>query len=177
MTNNEFVIFGSLVRPLRLVPGLHRATHRIALFLERADPPLGVSQGEAHLLAHLAPVGACSVNELHAAFAHKRSTLTSYLDRLEAARLVRREVHPGDRRSFMVFLTARGEKTAQRVHERLAELERAVLGRVPAGAAAGFEAVLAAMLEMTADQAAGSPARSGKTKRARASGEARRSGE
>jgi DNA-binding MarR family transcriptional regulator len=164
------------VRPLRLVPGIHRATHRIALFLERAEPPLGVSHGEAHLLAHLVEVGACSVNDLFLAFAHKRSTLTSLLDRLETARLVRREVHPGDRRSFLVFLTARGEKTAQRVRERLAKLERVIVSRVPAGATAGFDAVLAAVQEITADQGGG-PARSGRTKRARASGDARRSGE
>src|SRR5262245_22576297 len=105
---------------LLLVPSVHRATHRIGLFLEATRPPLGLSQGECHLLAHLAEAGPCTVGELHRAFAHKRSSLTSYLDRLEARRAVVREVRPEDRRSFRVSLTRTGARMAAQVHRRLA---------------------------------------------------------
>jgi DNA-binding MarR family transcriptional regulator len=120
------------MKPLRFALDVHRATHRIALYLEAAEPPLDVSQGEAHLLAYLVEVGDTSLGELHAAFAHKRSTLTSYVDRLEAKRLVRRELRPEDRRSFQVSLTAAGRALATRVHRRLAALEAAALERMPA---------------------------------------------
>ena len=67
--------------PLRLIPHIHRATHRIGLYL--ADlREFGLSQGEAHILAHLAKAAPATINDLHRGLAHKRSTLTSILDRL-----------------------------------------------------------------------------------------------
>jgi DNA-binding MarR family transcriptional regulator len=132
---------------LLLVPPIHRTTHRIGLFLESARPPLGLSQGECHLLAHLAEAGPSTVGELHRAFAHKRSSLTSYLDRLEARNDVVREVRPEDRRSFRVSLTRSGARTAARVHQRLAELEDCALGRLTERDIRGFQAVLHALSE------------------------------
>jgi DNA-binding MarR family transcriptional regulator len=112
---------------LALVPGIHRATHRIGLFLEDARPALGVTQGEAHLLAHLFEAGPSSVAELHRAFAHKRSSLTSYLDRLEEGGHVLRLSHPEDRRSFLVSLTSRGSTLARRICQRLLLLEASAM--------------------------------------------------
>ena len=136
---------------LRLVPAVHRATHRIGLYLQGAG--LGVSQGEAHVLAQLA-AGPASVAELHAAFAHRRSTLTSILDRLEGRGLVRRELHPHDRRSFLVTPTASGRALARRVHSALAALEAAALRGLRGADVAGCEAVLAAV-QQAAQRGAG----------------------
>lgn len=135
--------------PLRLVPPIHRATHRIGLFLEETVPPLALTQGEAHLLAHLAEAGASPLVALHAAFAHKRSTLTSYLDRLEARGLVTRTLDPEDRRAFVVALTRPGRALATRVHRRLDALERASLAGLSARDLQGFRAVLDALLAAT----------------------------
>jgi DNA-binding MarR family transcriptional regulator len=126
---------------------LHRATHRVGLFLERAR--LGVTQGEAHLLAHLHRSGASSVAQLHAAFAHKRSTLTSFLDRLEKQGLITREVRPSDRRSFLVRLTPAGVKQAAAVDKAITACERAVQARVGKRDLEGYMAVLAALEEAT----------------------------
>lgn len=134
-------------RRLRAVPFLHRATHRVALFLEAARPPLGLSQGEAHLLAHLHEEGPRSVGELHRAFAHKRSSLTSYLDRLEARGLVARSTHPDDRRSFLVTLTRRGAPAAARAQARLLELEETALAGVSASDVRAFARVAEALAE------------------------------
>ena len=128
---------------LRLVPPLHRATHRVGLHLQALQ--LGVTQGEAHVLAHLQAAGPSTISTLHAAFAHRRSTLTSILDRLEAAGLVRREVHAGDRRSFLVRLTPRGRVKAREVHAALFDLEARVARRVREADVAGFEAVVEAL--------------------------------
>ncbi len=108
---------------LQLIPHLHRATHRISLYLDATTPPLDVSQGEAHLLAYLHEAGPSSIAALHQAFTHKRSTLTSYLDRLERKALARRQLHPEDRRSYLIALTPSGAKRAARIHRRLAALE------------------------------------------------------
>lgn len=134
------------MKPLRLILEVHRATHRIGLFLETAVPPLDVSQGEAHLLTWLLEAGDSPMSALHAAFAHKRSTLTSYVDRLEAKKLVRRELRAEDRRSFQVCLTAAGKALAARVHRHLETLEAAVLEKVGERDVEGFTKVLAALI-------------------------------
>jgi DNA-binding MarR family transcriptional regulator len=119
-----------MVRRLSLIPFVHRATHRIGLWLDADQPALRVTQGEAHLLAHLAEAGTSSVKALHSAFAHKRSSLTSYLDRLEGRGYVLRSLHPKDRRSFLVSLTPAGGAAAARIHRRLVALEAAALRRL-----------------------------------------------
>ena len=130
---------------LQLGPFVHRTTHRLGLYLDEADPPLGLTQGECHLLAHLAEAGPCSVAELHRAFAHKRSTLTSYLDRLEARGDIARDVRPEDRRSFTVRLTRSGARSAARVHQHLLALEDRALARLTERDLRGFQAVLHAL--------------------------------
>ena len=136
---------------LQFVPGLHRAAHRVALYLDATSPPLRLTQGECHLLAHLHESGPEPVGALHAAFAHKRSTLTSYLDRLEGAGLITRALRPEDRRSFLVSLTASGKAAAARVHRRLARLEEAALARVSPRDVRGFLAVLEGLQERAVD--------------------------
>ena len=89
------------------------------------------------------------MGELHQAFAHKRSSLTSYLDRLEARGDVVRQVRRDDRRSFTVSLTRSGARTAARVHQRLGELEEGALARLTERDLRGFQAVLHALSEVT----------------------------
>jgi len=131
------------MKPLLLIPHIHRTTHQIGLYIERSG--LDVSQAEAHILAHLAHSGECSIGDLHKAFAHKRSTLTSVLDRLAARNLIRREVHATDRRSFVVSLTRQGKKLAARVHSHLQALEKAALHRLGGDKAAAFQSMLQAV--------------------------------
>ena len=95
-------------KPLRLIPELHRATHRIGIYLDS----LGITQGEGHILEHLAVSGDSTVAELHRALAHRRSTLTSILDRLADRRFITRESDPRDRRSFIVRLSRKGKAVA-----------------------------------------------------------------
>jgi DNA-binding MarR family transcriptional regulator len=130
-------------KKLELVLPLHRATHGVGLYLQALH--LEVSQGEAHVLAQLAAEGASTISALHSAFAHRRSTLTSILDRLVAAGLVQRDLCEDDRRSFLISLTARGHALANRIHEALATLEAKVARRVGKDDLAGFEAVVAAL--------------------------------
>lgn len=130
---------------LKLVLAVHRATHRIGLYLEEAVPPLETSQGEAHLLAHLHEEKQASVGDLHRAFAHKRSSLTSYLDRLEEKKLITRTVHPEDRRSFWVALTPKGKALAGRVHRHLRQLEERAFSALPEAQLRAAVAALAAI--------------------------------
>src|ERR1700704_3603367 len=118
--------------PLRLVPPIHRATHRIGLYLAglRDDT---LSQSEAHILAQLATAA-----ELHRGLAHKRSTLTSILDRLVERGLITRAVGEQDRRTFVITPTARGKRVAKQVHDHLTGLERGIARRVTSDDVRGF---------------------------------------
>jgi len=132
--------------PLRLVPPIHRATHRIGLYLAGLKDE-ALSQGEAHILALLATSGPATIADLHRGLAHKRSTLTSILDRLAARGFVTRAVGDADRRTFVVTPTAKGRRVAARVHRHLTDLERAAATRVSTNDIRGFMKVLAAVEE------------------------------
>jgi DNA-binding MarR family transcriptional regulator len=102
----------------------------------------GLTQGEAHILALLAHSSPAKVGDLHRGLAHKRSTLTSILDRLAKRCLITRKVGTSDRRTFVVGLTAKGRKLARRVNRHLSKLERLVMRRVSAADIRGFNNVV-----------------------------------
>ena len=154
--------------PLRFVHPVHRATHRIGLYLDDLRER-GLTQGEAHILALLAHSDQAKVSDLFRGLAHKRSTLTSILDRLARRGLITRTVGETDRRTFVVRPTAKGRKLAQRIQSHLSELERAVVHRVSAADIKGFNRVVAA-LEQEAHQRVGSKDARRNRKRQKAAG-------
>lgn len=130
---------------LTLVPRLHRATHQVGAFIARQQDG-ALSQAEAHALSHLAAAGgACTLLDLHRSFGHKRSTLTSVLDRLETRGLLRRDTNPDDRRSVLLRLTAAGRRPADEMFAALAALERRVRAGLKKRDLDGFLAVLEAL--------------------------------
>jgi DNA-binding MarR family transcriptional regulator len=134
--------------PLHFVHPVQRATHRIGLYLDDLRER-GLTQGEAHILALLAHSAPANVADLHHALAHKRSTLTSILDRLADRGLITREVGKTDRRTFVVVPTPTGRKLAQRISRHLSALERAVVRRVTVADLKGFNNVVAALEQET----------------------------
>ena len=79
------------------------------------------------------------------ALAHKRSTLTSILDRLVERGLVTRETGPKDRRTFVVGLTPKGKRVARETLRHLFALETAVKRNFSGATLDRFLAVLAAV--------------------------------
>ena len=128
------------------MPPIHRATHRIGLYLATL-PEDGLSQGEAHILALLATSGPSTIADLHKGLAHKRSTLTSILDRLADRGLITRAVGTSDRRTFVVTPTVKGRRVADRVHAHLVDLERTVTAHVSANDLRAFLKVISAVEE------------------------------
>jgi DNA-binding MarR family transcriptional regulator len=135
--------------PLRLIPEVHRATHRIGIFLDS----LGITQGEGHILSHLAASGDATIADLHRALAHRRSTLTSILDRLAERGWITRETDPKDRRSFIIRLSKNGRSAAARIYRELERIEGRALGEVSKQDLGTVAAVLQS-LENAADQTA-----------------------
>lgn len=135
--------------PLIILSPLHRASRQISMHLEARTLEFGLSPGESHLVAYLRSFGPCSIHELRRVFGHKKSTLTGMLDRLAAAAVITREVHPDDRRSFLIGLTREGERLAKLVRKFCEEFEQGVLKRVNKSQFAGFRAVMEAIADVT----------------------------
>jgi DNA-binding MarR family transcriptional regulator len=134
---------------LALIPGIHRAAHRIERYLQRVETELGVTRAEAEVLSHLAIHHRAAVSELGHAFGLKPSTLTSVLDRLDGRGLIGREIHPQDRRSFAITLTTRGAAAARRALASLSELENRVTDEVTQRDLKGFQSVVDAVEKHT----------------------------
>jgi DNA-binding MarR family transcriptional regulator len=129
----------------QMIASLERVTHLIGAHVERAARDVGITQAEAHVLAHLARNGAVSIATLHREFGTKRSTLTNVLDRLEQRGLVRRELNASDRRSVTIHLTRKGAGQARKVAVVVDALEEAIRAGVSQRDLRGFETVVEAL--------------------------------
>lgn len=128
-----------------LLIAVQRATHLAARHLERELAGVQLGQAEAHILAHLSGAGMGTIAQLHRGFGHRRSTLTSILDRLEKRGLLTRATDRADRRSVQVTLTSKGRRAAGRVAHAVRQLEARVLSQVSAKAASGFWQTISAL--------------------------------
>lgn len=118
-----------------------------------------MSQGEAHILALLSTSAPATIAELHRGLAHKRSTLTSILDRLADRGYITREVGAQDRRTFVIAPTAKGVQIARRVHRHLTDLEEAVARRVTPDEIKAFMKVVSAVEEQAHQLTRAAPGR------------------
>ena len=136
-------------------PSRERAAHLIGVYVERSAGEPGITQADAHVLAELHRHGPTQIAALHREFGHKRSTLTSILDRLERRKLIRREPNPDDRRSF-VILSSPQERAASRVTDALDEVERSVRRALDSNELRSLQTVTEAVGAAIRDHAASS---------------------
>ena len=134
---------------LEFLSPLHKASRQISMYLEARTRALGLSPLEGHILTYLRTYAPAPVGELVRVFGVKRSTLTSLLDRLEKSGLVRREINPDDRRSFLVHISAQGRELTGRVNRLLEGLEADIRKRVRSSDVKGFHEVMRAVEEIT----------------------------
>jgi DNA-binding MarR family transcriptional regulator len=134
---------------LEFLSPLHKASRQITVYLEAHTRELGVSPLEGHVLTYLRKYAPAAVGELIRVFGVKQSTFTSLLDRLEKAGLVRRELNPGDRRSFLIHITDRGRELTARLNRLLEKLEDDLRARVRRPDVKGFHAVMGAVEDVT----------------------------
>ena len=134
---------------LEFLSPLHKASRQISMHLEASTRELGVSPLEGHILTYLRKYGPVPVGELVRVFGVKQSTLTSLLDRLENASLVRREINRDDRRSFLIHISDDGRDLTGRLNRLLESLEDDIRKRVRSVDVKGFHAVMAAVESIT----------------------------
>ena len=134
------------------IPRIERAAHAVGLYVANRHR-FELTQAEAHVLAFLHPRSEARINEIHEAFGHRRSTLTSVLDRLEKRELIERASDPEDRRSVVVALTPSGAALSKDVFAALRSLESATLAKFSKGQVAAFVRVLDALTATVAAEA------------------------
>ena len=128
---------------------LHKASRQLSVYLEDPARQPALSTAEGHLLSYLRSYAPAPIGELVRVFGIKQSTFTSMLDRLEQAGYVRREMNPGDRRSFLIHITDEGRDLAERGAHVLEALEDEIRARVTPRDVEGFHAVMRAVEEIT----------------------------
>jgi DNA-binding MarR family transcriptional regulator len=126
---------------------LQRAAHASAHALAAELAALDLTGSEINALANLAGRPGQTASELAAACGVRPTTLTGVLDRLERRGHITRGSRAGDRRSVLVGLTPAGRGVADTITAAIAGMERRALAGLPAGAVAGFHAVLHALAE------------------------------
>jgi len=128
-----------------IIAALQQATHVTLHVLAVRLAHLELAPSEQNVLAVLADGGRRTVGDVAAATGTRPTTLTSVLDRLERRRLVRRQLDPADRRSFLITLTPPGRQAARSVRAAITDLERAALAALMPAQLAGFRAVTRAL--------------------------------
>jgi DNA-binding MarR family transcriptional regulator len=135
--------------PLQFLSPLHKASRQLSVYLEEPTREPALNPGDGHLLTYLNSYAPAPIGELVRVFGIKQSTFTSMLDRLERAGLIRREMNPGDRRSFLIHITDAGREQAEATNGILQRLEDDIRSRVSPRDVEGFHAVMRAIEEIT----------------------------
>lgn len=128
---------------------LHKAYRQAMLYMETGECDSGASSSEVHIIAYVKRFGPCPMSELSRVFGHKKSTVTSMLDRLTEKGYISREVNPADRRSFVLEVLPEGEAVAKAAGAVVERFERDVLAKVSEEDMQGFRNVLKAVSEVT----------------------------
>jgi DNA-binding MarR family transcriptional regulator len=99
----------SLPEPVCNGTALRKATRRVSQLYDAVLAPSGLRSTQRSILIHIARAGTPTMGDLAAALVLDRSALAHNLKPLERDGFVAVVVAPGDKRSRLVKLTARGE--------------------------------------------------------------------
>lgn len=147
---------------LQFLSPLHKASRQLSGVIGSHSDDASSSPAEGHLLTYLRSYGPVSIRALVRVFGWKASTFTSILDRLERPGLVRREMNPRDRRSFLIQLTESGRARADLMVTQLIELEDEIRAHVSVADIHGFHAVMAAIATVAEAREARKPMKRGR---------------
>lgn len=125
ISNNNTLALGTYVKLMRAAESLTARIHR-----HLSAYALTISQfGVLEALFHLGPL---TQKEIGQKILRSGGNVTLVVDNLEKRHLVRRERHVKDRRSFVIHLSAKGEKLIESVFPRHAVLVREALSTLSA---------------------------------------------
>ena len=132
-------------QPLRILSPIHKISRQMMIYFEQHSGRLDHDTTAAHVVSYLSVYHRSTVGELLRITGHKRSTMTSVLDRLEKDGLVRRQPNPEDRRSFLVAVTPEGIAAGTRFRQFSLETEERILSQLTEADLEGFYRVMRAV--------------------------------
>lgn len=106
---------------------LNKAAQRIRDLYEEGLKPLGIIGKHAGVLMVLQEKGSISQNEIGKCVYIDRTSMVSVIDDLEKLGLVERKEHPTDRRSHIIYMTAKGKEFLPGAEQLTAEVEKKFL--------------------------------------------------
>jgi DNA-binding MarR family transcriptional regulator len=119
------------------VEHLNAALHALMLRLNVArldlwsDKLAGIGYLDLHAMSFVEEKPDHTLAEMREHLQVPQSTLTSIINRLEKRELVRRDIHPTDKRSFLIRLTAKGEELQREHHRVESAIVRKILEALP----------------------------------------------
>ena len=116
--------------PFRVLSPIHQANRQTSLHLDTLLADLSVTAQEGQVLAFVSARDGVPVTAIVRLLGVSKSTVTSLLQRLETASLMRRGGNPDDARSWLVFTTPKGRRVGTAARERVLELERRIQSRI-----------------------------------------------
>ena len=98
-----------------LLSSIMHTTFTLQACLDRRFLVLGTTFQEAAVLMRCAEAGAIAPSKLALTLARDKGMITRFIDRLEASKLVKRQINPRDRRFSIIRPTAKGKFLARRI--------------------------------------------------------------
>src|SRR5665213_1547925 len=102
---------------------LNKAAQRVREVYEEALKSTGLTAKHAGVLMILEEKGSIPQNELGKCAYIDRTTVVGLIDDLEKMGLVERKEHPTDRRSHVIYLTAKGKELLPAINKHALEIE------------------------------------------------------
>jgi DNA-binding MarR family transcriptional regulator len=113
---------------------LSRATWAMNNFVNRALKESGLADISVAYFAVLQALwdeDGLNISDLGDRAYLEKSTMTSLIDRMEGARLLRREDHPTDRRAYKICLTARGKELEEELDQVVSRVYKHLTRGIP----------------------------------------------
>lgn len=133
--------------PLIALDRTIEAATRLTELMENDLQRRGLNVAQAGVLFHLREQGPMVQRQLSEALAHTPRHVTSLVDALEQAGLVRRQEHPDDRRAWLVRLTDHGLQLVETMDRDRREAARQLFSDLPPSEIASYVAVLNHVLD------------------------------
>lgn len=112
----------------------------------------GLTLGQPKILDYLGKHNGASQTEIAASCHIEAASLTSALNGMEAKGLVERRRMNGNRRTYHIYLTPRGEDMYRKVTAAFGEIEREIFADIPEETAAQFGDVFAEIYNRLKDR-------------------------
>jgi DNA-binding MarR family transcriptional regulator len=128
----------------RIFYHLSRAENRLKTYMKNTfrENNINISPAQIGILFLLMKNNSQSMSELSRVLEIDNSAITRLVDNLEKMKLVKRDLNPGDRRQFLIFLTEEGEKEINRAKKIVREANEKIKEGIPESELAVFLKVI-----------------------------------